>query len=120
MNPLTTLLSRLRLLISSPREQGQLTGRVETHGRQHEADQAQVNRLMMVKIAWSFSFLLFLASFAQDGNHLQLFERLLNTCALADVIIAVISKNKWSIDGLSRWDEAILFATISLGLQIFA
>lgn len=120
MNSIETLLSQLRQLIALPKKHGRPTEHPQANGRAPEGDHATVNRLMMVKIGWTLSFLMFLASFAQDGNHVSLFEKLLNTCSVADMILAIIFQEKWSVTGLSRWDEAIMFATISMGLRLFS
>ncbi|WP_165491068.1 hypothetical protein [Lichenihabitans psoromatis] len=114
------LLKQVRHFITPPGERVRPFGRQSEGRRPFEGNQAQLNRLMMVRIGWTLSFLMFLASFAQDGNHVGLFERLLTTCALADMVLAVLLWEKWSTTSLSRWDEAILFMTLAMGLSLFA
>ncbi|MCW6512867.1 hypothetical protein [Lichenifustis flavocetrariae] len=120
MQTLATLISQLRRLLDSPKVQARRTECPQARGRRLDSDQAAVNRLMMVKIGWTLSFLMFLATFLQDGDHLRLFERLLNISALVNAVFATLSQEKWSSKNLSRWDEAIFFATISMGLRLFA
>ena len=120
MSPLATLLSRLCRLFVLPEEHGRPTEVPKAGGGRLGDDQAQINRLMMVKIGWTLSFLMVLATFAQDGDRLKLFEQLLNTYSLMDTLLAVLLRDKWSAAGLSRWDEVIFFVTISMGLRLFA
>ena len=120
MNPLAALFDQLRQFFVMRKVRGGQTGSPPATGRHLHDDQARINRLMMIKMGWTLSFLMFLASFAEDGGHLMLFERLLNTCSLADTFLAFLLRDRWSATGLSRWDEAILFATISMGLRLFA
>ena len=111
MIPFEAFLNQLRQFIASPKEHDRPTEHPPVTGRLVDVDRAHLNRRMMVKIGWTLSFPMFLATFAQDGDHAKRFERLLSTCSIADLILAVLSKeygpSVCSIDGIGRQAPAM-------------
>ena len=120
MRVLATILHRLRQTLAAPVDDPRLppTGNSDQAGADNK--RADHNRFLLLRIICNILFLLAMAGIGSNVDHLKMFEQLLNICSVVNVVFALVMREKWSLSMLSRWDEAIIFGTLSLGLRLFA
>lgn len=85
-----------------------------------EQRRRQGNQAMFKRIAFKIALLLVLTGISSTVDQLRFLEKSLLICSNVSMLLALITREKWSPVLLNRWDEALIFLTLSFGLRVLA
>jgi hypothetical protein len=117
---LTDFLHRLsQAILRSP------TDRIARNAMKNEDQETSERRLrqdnhqFFARVAFNFALMLFLVTIMPSADRIKAYESLLIICSQVTCVFALIRRERWSLTTLNRWDDALIFTTLALGLRIF-